>query len=109
MPVESAADRLTFLDADEFGVEASYTPSGGVNAAITGIFNDPHLEVIVGDAAPVADSQPTFTCRSADLPAAAAGGDAGDTLAVDGITYQVADLQPDGTGMTVITLGRVRS
>lgn len=105
MTVESAADRLAFLNVDDFGVEATYTPAGDAAVpAIVGIFNDPHLSVAM-DHVNVSDSTPTFTCRSADLPGAAAGGDSGDRLIVDGVTYSVTDLQPDGTGITIIILG----
>jgi hypothetical protein len=111
MPVESAADRLSFLDADEFGEEATYTlAGGGATPGIPGILNDPHLSVLAGDGVEVCDSQPTLLCRSADLPGAAAGGDAGDTLAVaatavhGAVTYRVAELRPDGQGFTLIVL-----
>ncbi|MEK7764958.1 MAG: hypothetical protein AAB368_01860, partial [bacterium] len=59
------------------GELATYTPFGGAAAPdIAGIFNDPHLPVDGNDAG-VSDFQPTFLCRSVDLPAGAAGGDAG--------------------------------
>lgn len=105
MPAESAADRSAFLSTDDFGDEAAYTPSGGSPVMLTGILNSPHLNVQLNDV-PVSDSAPTFLCRSADLPNGARGGDAGDTLAIGSTTYRVTDLQPDGTGMTLLTLGR---
>jgi hypothetical protein len=105
MPVESADDRLTFLDPDEFGTEAAYTPLNGTAADIAGIFNNPHLPVVVGEHVATSDAQPTFLCRTDDIPADAQGGDAGDTLAVDGVTYRVTDLHPDGSGMTLVVLG----
>lgn len=113
MTVESGADRLAFFSPDDFGELGTYTPIGGAAVpAIAGIFNDPHLLVQTGSGAPASDSQPTFLCRAADLPAAAAGGDAGDTLALaasalhQAVTYRVADLQPDGTGLVLLILGR---
>ena len=45
MPVESAADRLIFLDVDDFGATASYTVQGGSAANITGIFDNEFIEV----------------------------------------------------------------
>lgn len=112
MPVESAADRASFLSVDEFGEEATYTlAGGGVTPEIPGILNDPHLRVVGGEV-DVSDAQPTFLCRSSDLPGGAAGGDAGDTLALaatdlhGAVTYRVADLHPDGSGMTLIVLAR---
>jgi hypothetical protein len=107
MPVESAADRAAFLSSDDFGAQAVYTPAGGAASdPIDGIFDNPQLDVVLGENAATSDSRPTFFCRSADIPAGAAAGDAGDRLAiVDGDTFAVIDLQPDGQGMTLVTLG----
>lgn len=106
MPAETATDRLTFLGADDFGAEAIYTPVGGAAVpGIAGIFDRPHVSRDFGGVGgPISTAAPTFICRSADLPAAAVGGDAGDTLTVDAVVYRVADLAPDGTGFTVIML-----
>jgi hypothetical protein len=110
MTVESSADRLTFLLPAEFGDTATYTPAGGpATPGITGIFNRPHIDTSVSVSpfdVTTSDTRPTFICRSADLPPAAQGGDAGDTLTIGANTYHVLDLQPDGTGFTVIELGR---
>ena len=106
MPAESAADRLAFLNPDDFGAEATYTPVGGAAVeGIVGIFDRPHLSRDFGDeGVPLSMAAPRFICRSADLPGAASSGDVGDTLQVSGVTYRVNELQPDGAGMTVITL-----
>lgn len=107
MTVESAADRAAFLDADEFGVEGTYTPAGGFGSTVVGIFERPHLNRAFGNDGPaLSDAEPTFTCRSIDLPVGAAGGDCGDRMAIGADNYRVIDLRPDGTGMTLITLGR---
>ena len=112
-PVESSDDRLAFLNTEEYAEEAIYTPAGGSGVSIQGgILNDPHFEVQTADI-PLSDGQPTFLCRSEDVPVAASGGDAGDTLALaetdthPAATYRVLDLQPDGTGMTLLSLGRL--
>src|SRR4051794_30546043 len=103
MAVESAADRAGFLNADEFGVQATYTPAGGDGVSVTGIFDAAQISLQFENV-PVSDAQPTFLCASEDLPDAAAGGDAGDTLAISaGGSYRVIDLRPDGTGMTLVT------
>lgn len=103
MPVESAADRAQFVNANDFGIVASYTPVGGPAVSVTGIFNRPHLSIAMGDAA-TSDAQPTFYCRGADLPADASGGGR-DLMLIAGETFQVVSLQPDGTGMTLLALG----
>jgi len=104
MPVETDADRAVFLSADEFGDSATYAISGGGSSLFTGIFDIPHIEVAMWDASS-SDRRPTFLCRTSDVPVGAAGGGAGDTLSVDGTTYKVVDLEPDGQGMTRIVLG----
>jgi hypothetical protein len=52
------------------------------------------------------DRRPTFFCATDDLPAAAADGDVGDVLSVGGTDYRVIELQDDGTGFTLVVLGR---
>jgi len=108
MGVESAADRATFLSPDDFGDVGVYRPVATATDSdpIDGILNDPYLAVLTGGDVATSDSQPTFLLRSADLPAQARGGDGGDTLVVNTVTYRVVELQPDGAGMTLLTLGR---
>jgi len=107
MPVESAADRTTFLNDDEFAVEGTYTPAGGFGSTLVGIFERPHLNRDFGaDGPAISDAEPTFFCQSADVPVGASGGDCGDKLAIDGTVYRVIDLRPDGTGMTLMKLGK---
>jgi hypothetical protein len=114
MAVESAEDRLAFLAPAEFGELATYTPAGGPAVlGVAGVLNDPHVfDFLQGDGPATSDSIPTFIVRSDDLPPTALGGDSGDVLDVAATdthpakTYQVVDLQPDGSGMTVIVLGR---
>lgn len=106
MPIETAAELADFLDLAEFATAGSYAPAaGGDPAALAGIFDDPHILVMLDAPAPSSDSRPTFLCRSGDLPSAARGGDSGDTLTIGATAYRVVDLQPDGTGLTLIVLG----
>lgn len=100
MAVESAADRLAFLDADEFGMEAQYTVAGGLPVTVTGIFDAESTLAGVGDM-DVATVQPQFLLRTADLPPESADG---DWLLLDGVLYKVRFPEPDGTGMTVLRL-----
>jgi hypothetical protein len=106
MSIESAEDRLIYLDLDAFGSEVTYRPAGNLSltSQILGIFDAAHLSVDVGSGVPVSSSNPIFTCRSADLTG---GGKEGDRLTVDGSDYLVRDVQPDGTGMTVLELEKV--
>tara|TARA_Y100000004_G_C8647879_1_gene299828 strand:- start:64 stop:375 length:312 start_codon:yes stop_codon:yes gene_type:complete len=100
MAVESAADRAIFLDVDDFGTAASYTPGGGSAATVNGIFDNDFIEVDAGGGVGVALQQPRFHCRTADVSSAAEG----DALVVSGVNYTIRIVQDDGTGMTMLVL-----
>lgn len=103
MPVESAADRAAFLDADEFGVTSSFTHAGGTAVEIAGIFDNDYLDLEVEGEVGVASRSPRFVCRTADLDDAGGAND-GDSLVVSGVTYKVRIVKPDGTGMSELKL-----
>lgn len=115
MPVETAADRLAFIETDDFAVEATYTPvSGGASSTVLGIF-DSSAEVIELDGeAAVQSRRPRFLCRVDDLTN---GGKESDQLVLSSSqllaagldtnaagTYLVRVVQPDGTGMVELIL-----
>ena len=100
MAVESAADRLAFLNPDEFGVEASYTLDGGPAVTINAIFDAEHTLAGIGDI-DAATVEPQAVVRTADLPE---GHGDGDTFTLNGTAYTVRFPEPDGTGMTVLRL-----
>lgn len=101
MAVESATDRAAFVNPDEFGVTAVYTTAAGADSDLDGVFAEPFATAFGVGGAGIATSEPRFTCRSADLPAAAA---VGDRLAVSDRSFRVATIEPDGTGMTALQL-----
>jgi hypothetical protein len=117
MPVETAADRLAFVNSDEFACEVSYTPVGGGPArAIAGIFDSDYLAIDVGGEVEAATRHPRISCRVDDLTL---GGKEDDSfvitagqleaagLDVKGAgTYLVKLVQPDGTGFADLTLER---
>ena len=103
MAVESASDRASFLDTDEFAVEATYTPVGGSSTTINVIFDNAYLELDVGAQVGAATVQPMIECRTADLTN---GGRNGDVFVIDSVTYKGRIFQPDGTGMTKVALER---
>jgi len=108
MPIETTIDRAVFVNADEFGAVAVYTPAGGAASdPISGIFDDPAISVSFNEAASL-DARPTFFCADA-LPDAAETG-AEDTLAVTvaGVVkgpFVVVSILPDGQGMVLLSLG----
>lgn len=115
MPVETAADRLTFLSADEFGCEVTYTPvGGGLPLTVVGVFDSDFIAVDVGGEVPAATRQPRLHCRVDDLTL---GGKEGDVIAITALqlaaagldtnsagSYRVSVVQPDGTGMVTVAL-----
>ena len=102
MPVESAADRLTFLDTDEFGISATYTLSAGGASTVQGIFDAEFREVVADEfGVGVGVHPPGFTMREADLPS---GYGDGDSLTVDAVVYTIRAHEKDGTGMVVMRL-----
>ena len=102
MAVESAADRLVFLDAGEFGDSATYTLSAGGAITVDGIFDKEFREVVEAEfGVGIATHPAGYTMREADLPA---GYGDGDTLLVKTITYTIRAHELDGTGMVVLRL-----
>ncbi len=100
MAVETADDRAIFVGTDDFGVAATYTPSGGSGVSINGIFDNDFIEIDAGGGVGVAMQQPRFHCRTADVSSAAEG----DALVVDSVNYIIRIVQDDGTGMTMLVL-----
>ena len=100
MAVESADDRAIFVGIDDFGVAATYTPSGGAAVTVNGIFDNDFIEVETGAGVGVALQQPRFQCRTADVSTAVEG----DALVINAVNYTIRIVQDDGTGMTVLVL-----
>lgn len=102
MGIESEDDRLAFLDADEFGVEATYTSVlGGAPRTISGIFDAAAQAVDLGLEVQLASTSPQFLVRTADLTSS---GRHGDVFVINGSTYKAVDVSPDGTGMSTVKL-----
>lgn len=102
MTVETAADRLAFLA--DFGTTATYTKASGGASSVKGIFDNEFYAADTGAGVAFVSAQPRFMVRSADMPT---GADYGDGIAIDGISYTVRTIQPDGTGMTTLLLEKV--
>jgi len=100
MAVETATELAIFFGADDFGVAATYTPSGGSPVTVNGIFDNEFFEVEAGGEVAVAMEQPRFACRTADVSSAAEG----DSISINSIAYTVRVVQSDGTGVTVLVL-----
>ena len=103
MAVETADDLTIFFSIDDFGLAGSYTLNGGATSTINGIYDNEFLEVDPQSGVGIVSAEPRFMCRSSDVPATAAPGDA---LVVNSINYTVRVIQPDGTGVTTLVLER---
>jgi len=102
--LEDEATRAAFMDAGAFGLAASYTPAGGQPQPITGVFTAPHAVRAQGDGPGVATVAPSLVVFAADMPQAAAQGDA---VTINAISYRVRGLEPDGSGLVRIDLERI--
>ena len=91
---ESDADREAMLRG--LGGASVTGPSG----LLTGVLEREYLGV--GDDAPVDSNAPRLTVRTAEAQRAGIGH--GAVLTIEGETYVVRGVQPDGTGMTVCVL-----
>lgn len=101
MAIESAADRLMMLSADDFGVEATYTPvAGGGSTTVKGIFDNDFVQAEGGESM-AASRAPRFHCREDDVTL---NGREGDTLVINAVTYKVTVPRSDGTGNTTLWL-----
>ncbi|MCX5513424.1 hypothetical protein C3941_23835 [Kaistia algarum] len=102
MAVESDADRAVFVNPDDFGTVATYRLAAGGSADIA-VMRDLPFAMAFSDPG-MATGSPSVTLRSADLPAGAAEE---DEIDVEGVTYAVRVIEPDGTGMTRLRLEEI--
>ena len=94
MAIEDDSSRLELFDTDDFGVESTF---GG--NTIKGIFENGYTE-IEGANIGLESLAPSYTCRTSDVSSAKHG----DTLTIDGVAYSIVGVQPDGQGITMLTL-----
>ena len=100
MAVEGDTERAVFLATGDVAQTATYTPSGGSGASISGIFDAPDGLVDLGGRVGVTSDDPSFHCRTSDVSSAAEG----DALVTGGVNYTIRDVIDDGTGMTTLML-----
>jgi len=94
--IESAADRSSFLDVDEFGSLATIGAGTIYETTANGIFDNEFIEAVSVDSL-----TPTFQCRTADV----ANIQKGFNLTVNSTDYTIArEPQQDGTGLTLLIL-----
>lgn len=90
---ENAADRAAFLNADDFGEAATYTPAGGAAASIVVLLDKPHSDATL---AALGISQVGYQARirvdDITLPAD------GDALVVGSDNFTVRKVEQDLSG-----------
>lgn len=95
MAISLADDLDLIFDIEDFAVAATY--GGGT---INGIFDNETVPMDAGGTAQVHQEQPRFTCRTTDVSSVASG----QTIVIDGITYNIVAWIHDGTGVTILQL-----
>ena len=107
---ETDSDFNNYFDLKAHGVSAVFTNTGGTAKTIQIILNEEYIDV--GDEVSIESNQPMAYCRSIDVLDAVFG----NTLAVSAIldiegnvisaaqNYNIVDVQPDGTGITILIL-----
>lgn len=101
MPVETDADRRMFVNANDWAMPVVWIHAGGT-AALAAIFDEDYA--LLGSPfvdAGMEGATPQIHCCSADVPPT---GGSGDSVTVNGRRFTVAEIKPDGTGMTIVRL-----
>ncbi|MFY0309637.1 head-tail joining protein [Leisingera sp. D0M16] len=100
MPAPSWENADAFLQLDDFAIEATVTPQGGVSRTIRGIFDDPYLNAQLGEYEADA-SDPRLTCKETDVADLAEQ----DQVQIGAKNYYLLTApQPDGTGFAVLRM-----
>lgn len=97
-------DLTLFFSTSEFATAATWTPAaGGGPYTVNVIFDNDYYQTQIGDAG-AAGRQPMVLASDTQL-AQGAGIKRNDSLVISGTTYKVRGIEPDGTGVTLLTLG----
>lgn len=100
---ESATSKVLDLCKRALGRDATYLPAVGSPVSIRGVFGSTHVEVNVGQVAPMSSLAPSLGIKLSDLPLRPKKG---DRVTVAGTTYRIIDSQEDGEGGALLILQR---
>ena len=102
------ADFGAVLDAGlrVFGIDVTYTAPGSSTAqSVRGVFDAEHEEIDLGTGVPVSSVGPVIGIKLADFdPEPVQDG----TFVIQGKTYSVVDVRPDGQGGAELPLHEVK-
>ena len=102
----AALDRMTDTVRDTFPTAAVYDPSGSATPFV-GIFDEAHQTVeTTGDGPALSTSRPMIEVKLADLADLGVTPTNRGTLSIGAVTYEIYDVQPDGSGMARLLLTR---
>lgn len=90
-----------FFATADFAKTATYTPAVGDAKPIPVVFDAPFSLTSVQGIEYQSD-KPAATCKTSDVSSAGEG----DTLTIDGTVYKIAEVQPDGTGLSRLILSK---
>lgn len=86
-----------------FGEEVILYLEGREPIAAMGLFNAAYQAIDVSTGVPVSTVHPLLEVVSNDLPAKP---EEGDTVSIQGMTYLIVDVRPDGNGYLKLALQR---
>jgi len=96
-------DLSVFFSTGDFAVDAVWTPvAGGGPFTVQVIFDNDYRDYPIGEAGQAGRS-PRCDVQTSQI-SQAAGMKRGDSLLINGVTYKVAQVEPDGTGVSNIML-----
>lgn len=96
-------DLSIFFSTGDFAVDAVWTPAGGGGPfTIQVIFDNAYQGFNVGEA-DQAGREPQCLARDSQL-AQGSGMKRGDSIVINAVTYKVGNIEPDGTGVSRISL-----
>lgn len=96
MAVESENDRLELLE--DFGIDVKVDPDSS-NSTFKAIYDAGHIEIDNGISL-VSTVEPQLLARDSDITTLTQG----SVVELNSTRYVIADVQPDGTGMTVLRI-----
>lgn len=99
LSTDLTSDLSDFFDTDEFGISVIISVGTIYETTISVIFDNDYYEVDTGQVN-ISSSQPACMCETSDIVNVIYG----HTVTIDGNNYKVRDIQPDGTGITLLIL-----
>ena len=101
MAIETDTQRAIYFDTDDFGTSATFTDvSAGTSSTVKGMFDKDSQEIVGMSDVGIMEDVTTFHCVTTDVSSAVFD----DTLLISSTTYKIKKIEPDGTGMTKLTL-----